>query len=84
MPPAASATAFFTSARFQKDWFSRKEAALYLASIGCPVPLRTLEKWAMNNNAGKGPPFTRIKSKIVRYRRADLDAWAYREVTVVG
>ena len=63
-----------------KEWLNRKEAAIHLANIGCPISVRTLEKWASHNNAGKGPPFMRIRWKIVRYSRADLEAWAYREV----
>lgn len=66
--------------KIEKRFLSRKEAAVYLESIGCPISVRSLEKWASNNNAGKGPPFTRIRWKIVRYSRADLDQWAYAEV----
>ena len=63
---------------------SRKEAASYLETIGCPrVSVRTLEKWAQNNNAGRGPPFTKLR-KAVGYRRADLDAWAFREAKVIA
>lgn len=63
---------------------SRKEAAAYLIEIGCPrISVRTLEKWATNNNAGNGPPFTKLR-KAVGYRRADLDAWAYKETRVVA
>lgn len=58
------------------DWLSRKEAVIYLASIGCPVSQRSLEKRAMNDNEGHGPPFTRVGWSIIRYRRKDLDAWA--------
>ncbi len=66
------------------DWLTRKEAATYLASIGCPISKRALEKRASNNNAGKGPAFTRIGWRTVRYKREDLDAWAYRETTRCG
>ena len=59
------------------DWLSRKEAAIYLGKIGCPVSVRMLEKRAANNNAGRGPAFTRIGWRVVRYRRGDLDSWAY-------
>lgn len=63
---------------------SRKEAAAYLELIGCPrVSVRTLEKWAANNNAGRGPSFTKLR-RSVGYRQADLDAWAFREARVVA
>ena len=59
----------------KKEWFSRKEASAYLESIGCPLAANTLAKMAENDNEGGGPPFTRIRWRIVRYRRTDLDAW---------
>ena len=67
----------------QKTFLTRKEAASYLDSIGCPISVRTLEQWASNGNAGRGPSFLRIRSRIIRYRRDDLDAFAYRETEVV-
>lgn len=69
--------------RPEKDWLSRKEAAIYLEKIGFTISARTLEKKAANNNAGKGPPFNRLGWKTVRYRRTDLEAWAQRETTRV-
>jgi hypothetical protein len=67
----------------EPDWLTRKKAAAYLERLGCPISHRTLEKWASKNNAGKGPAFTRIRWNIVRYARADLDAWAAREAVRV-
>jgi len=58
------------------DWLTRKQAANYLISIGCAISEGTLTNMAANNNAGKGPSFTRVSWKIVRYNRADLDKWA--------
>ena len=63
------------------DWLSRKQAASFLATLGCPITPRTLEKLAGNNNAGKGPAFTRFRWKSVRYARTDLEAWAKKEAT---
>jgi hypothetical protein len=65
------------------DWLNRKRAASYLADHGCPISVRTLELWASNNNAGRGPPFVRVRSKIIRYLKADLQAWASREIVRV-
>lgn len=67
-----------------KEFYSRKEAALYLTSIGHPISAKTLQNKADNNNAGGGPPFDRIGWGSVRYARADLDAWAKARTTRVG
>ena len=32
----------------------------------------TLARWAVN---GTGPRFMRINSRVVRYRRSDVEAW---------
>jgi hypothetical protein len=66
------------------EWLSRKEAAIYLKRLGCPIAPKTLENLASNNNAGCGPPFTRIGWKCVRYLRTDLDAWASRRMVRVA
>lgn len=60
-------------------WFTRTEATEYLANIGSPVSVRSLQKMAINQNEGDGPAFTRTNWKIVRYHKNDLDAWAKRK-----
>jgi len=67
----------------ESDWLSRKGAARFLATLGVPISPRTLEKWASNGNAGGGPPYLRLKQKIVRYCKDDLRAWVAKEVTRV-
>lgn len=62
-------------AKPQKDWLSRKEAANYLTSKGCRITAKTLANMASNNNALKGPAFTRTSWKGVQYLRIDLDRW---------
>ena len=57
------------------EWLTRKEASKLLERLGSPVSPRTLEKMASNENAGKGPPFTRSGWRIVRYKRDDVVAW---------
>lgn len=47
---------------------SEREAAAVLG-----LKPRTLENW---RQSGDGPPFVRISSRCVRYRPADLEAWA--------
>lgn len=59
-----------------KEWLTRKEAADYLASLGCAISAKTLSNMACNNNGRNGPTFTRSGWTCVRYRREDLDKWA--------
>lgn len=58
------------------DWLTRKEAAKFLAALGCSISPKTLANLAANGNAGKGPPFTQTRWKIVRYTKGDLELWA--------
>lgn len=62
------------------EFLTRKQAALYLTSIGCPISHRTLDNLAANSNAGKGPPFTVTGWRSVWYSRDDLDAWAMQRM----
>ena len=64
----------------RRNWLSRKEAATYLTERGIRVTERTLANLASNNNAGKGPSFTRARWRTVLYARADLDLWLAREM----
>lgn len=59
-----------------EEWLSRKEAARFLASIGCPVAATTLSHRAARRNSGNGPPFTRTGHRTVRYQVRDLRTWA--------
>lgn len=64
-------------AESEDDFLTRKQAASFLKSIGCPISPRNLERMAAKNNAKNGPQFTRIKgTRIVRYRRRTLREWA--------
>lgn len=56
-------------------WLSRKGAASYLATLGYDISPGHLTNLAVNNNAGKGPPFVRIRGRTIRYRREDLKKW---------
>lgn len=67
-----------------KDWYSRKEAARYLATLGYQVAPQTLANMASNNNAGHGPPFVRFRWRLTQYRRIDLDAWAKQQMQPVA
>lgn len=53
----------------------RKQAAAYLCACGYPITAKTLANKAANANAGKGPPFTQLDWRTVRYDRVDLDTW---------
>jgi hypothetical protein len=59
-----------------EDELTREQAAAYL-SRRAPTKItpRTLEKWASNNNQGKGPAFIRYGWRTVRYKVSDLDVW---------
>lgn len=59
-----------------KEWLTRKEAAAFLGAIGCPIAPGTLARMANNNNQGRGPPYTVVSHRIVRYATADLRKWA--------
>jgi hypothetical protein len=50
-----------------KDYYSPAE--LSAAGLGDE---NTLAKWRM---FGKGPRFIRINRRMIRYRRADVEAW---------
>lgn len=62
------------------DHMSRKEAAAYLTRSGCRISARTLEQMAANNNAGKGPPFSRHGWRTISYAKIDLDGWREKRV----
>jgi hypothetical protein len=63
---------------------SRKEAAIYLTTIGCPISPGTLANLAADDNARGGPPFTKVRQKRVWYSREDLAAWAKRQSVKVA
>ena len=62
---------------------TRKEAAAYLTGLGYPMTAENLGKLASNNNKKRGPSFTRIGWKHVRYAKSDLEAWAAERITRV-
>ena len=62
------------------DWLNRKRASEYLVGLGCACSVKTLENFAINDNADGGPPFTRYRRSTVRYKRSDLDAWAAKQL----
>lgn len=65
-------------------FLSRKEAALYLRSKGCPVSNRTLEYYASKQcRGGKGPRFFQI-GYVVGYRKIDLDQWVVEHLKNFG
>jgi excisionase family DNA binding protein len=57
----------------EKQLFTRPEAAEYLS-----LAPQTLAQWAVS---GKGPPVVKLGRNVVRYRRADLDAWCEQHLT---
>lgn len=84
MDMATSSTAAPTPRKAKKEWpdlMCRKDAAAYLTECGYKIAPQTLANCASNNNAKKGPPFTRYSWQLVLYSRADLDAWAARAMS---
>lgn len=67
-----------------KDYYSRKEAALYLTERGHRITAKTLANKAQNSNEGRGPPFERLDWGLVRYARIDLDEWAAKRTVRVA
>lgn len=61
------------------QWYTRKEAAAFLCSIGCPISPKTLSNLASNDNRLGGPSFTRVRWNVVRYTPIDLRHWAERQ-----
>jgi len=60
----------------EKDYMTRKEAAYFLETIGYPITVTTLAKYATHDNKLKrGPSFYRYQKKFVRYSKEDLIAW---------
>ena len=62
----------------------RKEAAVYLTAIGCPVTHQMLMNWSAANRTNKGPPFHRASWGAVFYRQGDLDEWAQNAIVRAG
>ncbi len=57
-----------------KELLTTKEAAVYLN-----LHPSTLEKWRVK---GVGPLACRLGTKAIRYRRSDLDAFAFEDTDV--
>jgi excisionase family DNA binding protein len=51
----------------RREWFAPDEAGEYLR-----LSEKTLENLRLRR---EGPAYSRVGHRIVRYRRADLDAW---------
>lgn len=64
----------------EDELLSRKAASKHLQGLGCAASPHTLARLAMNNNAGRGPPFTKFRKTFIRYRRSELDAWAAKNL----
>ena len=55
----------------EQRYLSRREASAHLTSLGLPVAVRTLAKFAVY---GGGPAFVRF-GRAVRYPREALEVW---------
>jgi hypothetical protein len=68
----------------EKQWLSRKEAALFLTRLGYPISAGTLANMASNNNAGRGPSFTRYSWRKISYNRLELLQWVQQQARRVA
>ena len=59
------------------DLLTSAEVASLLVEKGIPITQRTLDNWRYE---GKGPVFVKVL-KLVRYRRADVLAWAEAQIS---
>ncbi len=66
------------------DWMTRKEAAAYLSSVGCPVAPKSLANMACSERENKGPAYAVLGWRTVRYDRAELDRWANARRRIVN
>ena len=64
----------------EKVNFTTEEAAEYLATV--PAYLRELRMDGPRKNRMTSPPFVRLSSRKVIYRKADLDAWLEARLVV--
>lgn len=62
-------------------WLTRKEAADFLDTLGCPVTPKRLSDLAW---LGKGPPFVKSRGYTVRYQIDELRAWALSNIEHVA
>jgi predicted DNA-binding transcriptional regulator AlpA len=42
------------------------------------ISTRTLERY---RSAGKGPPYTKIGGKLIRYRQSDVETWIQQNLS---
>jgi hypothetical protein len=59
------------------EYLTEEEAAALSTAQGVPVAARTLSNWRW---AGGGPPFVKVMRRV-RYRRADILAWAQAQIS---
>jgi hypothetical protein len=57
------------------DRLTRRQAADYLSSIGCPITEKTLAMYSSRAHV-EGPLYAIVNGGRAIYERADLDAWA--------
>jgi hypothetical protein len=59
------------------ELLTETEAAIVATEEGVPVAPRTLANWRWSGN---GPPFVKVLRRV-RYRRADVVAWARAQIS---
>jgi len=59
-----------------REWLDRKECAAYLTALGHRISPSRLANLASKDNAGRGPPFYRIRWSRVAYKPTEVADWA--------
>ena len=65
-----------------QDYISRKEASVFLESLGVPLAPQTLA-WLAAKGENRGPPFYKIRGYRVGYKRGELRDWALEQIVKV-
>ena len=66
------------------EWMSRRAAAAYLTSIGCPVSWKTLANKACSKSADKGPAYVVSGWRSIAYSQSELDRYANARRRIVN
>lgn len=66
------------------EWLTRKQASEFLFAMGCPITPQHMERMALHNNAGKGPPYVKSGKRLVRYNREEVRQWAEKNIKRVA
>ena len=61
-------------------WLTRKEAADFLDTLGCPISPKRLATLVCQPGDYQGPPFVRSRGKVIRYHMDEVRTWALKRM----